>query len=225
MKSVANNSWVKCDELRIEVLRVKTVFNGGERITEQKTLQIIWDMKIFPSSDGMPFINMTFLGKMWWITDWGPKSENSFWCGWADHWLGKYCKSFRKWKFFWVQIAPQPYDICEWNMIDYGCICKVTIYWEIYKDKYEARMPNKYRVLHFSSAFGSFQDTSSLILYQSFYLLDHNVLHLLAFSCSLSGALDQNCWRLLHLKLPTCLGCPCPPAPAPALPRTFPHSY
>ena len=33
MKSVANNSWVKCDELRIEVLRVKTVFDVGERIT------------------------------------------------------------------------------------------------------------------------------------------------------------------------------------------------
>ena len=70
------------------------------------------------------------------------------------------------------------------------------------------------------------QGTASLILYGRFYLLDHNVLHLLAFSSSLSGALDQNCWRLLHLKLPTCLGCPCPPAPAPlALPRTFPHSY
>ena len=86
------------------------------------------------------------------------------------------------------------------------------------KDKYESGMPNTFRRLYFSSAFGSFDDTSSLILLRRFYLLHHNVLHLLAASCSLGGALDQNCWRRLHLNLLTCLSPrPCSPQNLPSL--------
>ena len=40
---------------------------------------------------------------------------------------------------------------------------------------------------------GSFENSITLILFRGFYLLDHNVLHLLAASRSLGGALGQNC--------------------------------